>query len=314
MQGDFERYLTAKATVDDRALDRRVLDRFRADLRDRSAPHVLEAGAGTAAFCRRLLAWEDLPDCTYVAVDTDPDLLATARERILRTARDAGFSAAVVDPTATGFGPDTEDEQATTVATLQLRGPASVDVRLVAGDAVAVAAGGRWDVLVAQAFVDLLAVDDVGRLLSGVVDGGAVFLPITFDGGTTFAPEHPADSEVLTAYHATMHDDEDRLGSTAGRRLLTLLPGFDVSLTAVGGADWVVTAVDGDYPADEAYFLDVVVDTVADAVRGRVPDETVDAWHEARRASRRDGDLGFVARNLDLYGRVDRPTGDESAG
>ena len=304
MKGEFRRYLDAKATVDDRALDRRVLGRFRDDVCGRSHPRILEAGAGTAAFCRRFLAWDEVPDCTYVAVDTDVDLLAVARERILETAREVGFSAAVVDPTATEFGP--EDRAATTVATLQLRGPARVDVRLVAGDAVAVAAAGTWDALAAQAFVDLLDVDDVRRLLSAVVDGGAVYLPITFDGGTTFVPGHPADDEVLPAYHATMHDTETRLGSTAGRRLLELLPDFGVSLAAVGGSDWVVVPSEGAYPADEAFFLEVIVDTVADAVRGQVADETVDAWLDARRDERKNGELRFVARNLDLYGRVDR--------
>jgi hypothetical protein len=315
MMGDFERYLAAKATVDDRALDRRVLARFRTDICARSTPRVLEAGAGTAAFCRRLLAWDDVPDCTYVAVDSDVDLLATARDRVVETARDAGFSASVVDPTATDFGPADDRSDATTVATLQLRGPARVDVSLVAGDAVAVAAAGPWDVLVGQAFVDLLDAGDVGRLVAGVVDGGAVYFPITFDGGTTFIPEHPADDDVLSAYHATMHDDDDgRLGSTAGRRLLALLPDFDVSLAAVGGADWVVAPPDGDYPADEAYFLETLLATVADAVRGRVPDGTVDAWFAARREALAAGRLGFVARNLDLYGRVDRPADDEPVG
>jgi SAM-dependent methyltransferase len=101
VKGDFERYLSAKATVDDRALDRDVLGRFRADLRGRADPHILEAGAGTAAFCRRFLSWDDRPDCTYVAVDTDPALLATAREEILDTARAMGFEAVLVDPGST---------------------------------------------------------------------------------------------------------------------------------------------------------------------------------------------------------------------
>lgn len=303
MKGDFERYLSAKATVDGRALDRAVLAAFRDDVRARPAPRILEAGTGTAAFCRRFLSWDDLPDCTYVAVDTDPALLATARERILDTARATGFSASLVDPTTATLDCAHEFDEATTVAVVRLRGPARIDVRLVAGDALAVAAGGRWDVLVAQAFVDLLSPDEVARLVSGVASGGCVYFPITFDGGTAFSPPHPSDDAVIDAYHATMVDEGgDRLGARAGRRLETLLPDFGIDLVSVGDADWVVEATGAEYPAEESYFLQVVVDTVADAVRGRVSDETVDAWLTARTEQREAGELGFVARNLDLYG------------
>jgi SAM-dependent methyltransferase len=302
MKGDFERYLAAKASVDNRALDRRVLERAREDLSAEPTPRVLEAGTGTGAFLRRVLGWEAVPDCTYVAVDTDPDLLATARDLTLDRAQEAGFEASVVDPDETALDRSLDRAEATTVAALRLRGPARIDVRLVAGDAVAVAEAGEWDWLVAQAFVDLLTPDAVDRLVSGVRRGGGVYFPITFDGGTAFVPERPADAPVLDAYHATMADPPDRLGATAGRRLLALLPERGIELDAVGGSDWVVTPHDGAYPADEDYFLEVVVDTVADAVRGRVASETVESWLDARQGERAERQLRFVARNLDLYG------------
>ncbi len=312
MKGDFERYLSAKATVDDRALNRAVLARFREDIRAQREPRILEAGAGTGAFCRRFLSWDALPDCTYVAVDTDSELLATARERVLETARAEGFRASLADPSLAP-GPVSDVGGATTVAALRLSGPARVDVYLVVGDALAVASRG-WDALVAQAFVDLLSPPDVERLVSGGVAGGPVYFPITFDGGTAFSPSHPADDAVLDAYHATMVGDDsgDRLGARAGRRLRTLLPDFGVDLVSIGDADWCVEPTDESggngtqkarYPADEAYFLDVIVDTVADAVRGRMPDETIDAWLTTRKRQREAGELRFGARNLDLYGR-----------
>jgi hypothetical protein len=312
VKGDFERYLAAKATVDERALNREVCSRFRTDVCRRPEPRILEAGAGTAAFCRRFLSWDDRPDCTYVAVDTDAGLLSTARDRILDTARDEGFTASLVDPSLSLDSLSLDLSEATIVAALRLSGPARIDVHLVAGDALAVASVSDWDALVAQAFVDLLTPDEVKRLVSGVAAGGSVYFPITFDGGTAFSPPHPADEALLDAYHATMvGDNGDRLGARAGRRLRTLLPEFGVDLAAVGDADWTVEPADASvkagagtaYPADESYFLGVVVDTVADAVSGRVPDETVDAWLATRQRQRAAGELRFVARNLDLYGR-----------
>jgi SAM-dependent methyltransferase len=317
MIGDFERYLAAKETVDGRALDRRVRDRFRADLRSRSDPRVLEAGTGTAAFLCRMLGWEGLPDCTYVAVDTDPELLAAARDRILDRARVVGFDASAVDPTPIDLGlgldfprggaaPDGHAavDRPVVVAALSLRGPARIDVRLVAGDAVPLGFLGEWEFVVAQAFADLLPSEGIERLLSGVVDGGGVYLPITFDGDTSFTPSHPADGPIVDAYHASMRTSEGRLGASAGRRLLTLLPDVGVDLDAVGGSDWVVAPLGGRYPADELFFLGVILDTIADAVRGRVRDAALDAWLDDRREDRAENRLGFVARNLDLYGRV----------
>jgi SAM-dependent methyltransferase len=70
-------YLTAKRTVDDRALDRRVRDHLLAELPD--APRVLEAGPGVGATVDRLADWG--VGGTYRGVDADADVVAAARER-----------------------------------------------------------------------------------------------------------------------------------------------------------------------------------------------------------------------------------------
>jgi hypothetical protein len=100
-----------------------------------------------------------------------------------------------------------------------------------------------------------------------------------------------------------MHGD-DRLGSRAGRRLERRLDRRGVEFVAAD-ADWAVRPADGAYPADEAYFVRVVVDTVADAVRGRLPAATREAWRAARTAHLDECRLEYVAHNRDVTGRVD---------
>jgi SAM-dependent methyltransferase len=295
MRGDARRYLLAKETVDDRAFDPDIRERVRTDLAGRSGDvRLLDAGAGTAPFLRRLLDWPDPPDLTYVAVDADADVLRLGRDLTAAAARDRGWA---VSDAAAFDGPGE------TVGSLSLRGESAIDARFVRGDALDAADAGGWTFVLAQAFVDLLGPAGVDRLLDGLAAGGRFYFPITFDGETAFSPSHEADAEVLSAYHDTMHGD-DRLGSRAGRRLERHLGRRGVEFVAAD-ADWAVRPVDGAYPADEAYFLRVIADTVADAVRGRVPAATRTAWHGARTAQLDERRLGYDAHNRDVTGRVD---------
>lgn len=311
MKGDFRRYLAAKETVDERAFAPDVRRRVRSDLADRSGRvRLLDAGTGIGSFLRRLLDWPDLPDLTYVAVDADGANLSRARELTAAAARESGYSVVADD----GRGRSVEsgvgafDGPGETVGTLSLRGAAAVDVSFVRADALDAADAGGWSFVVAQAFVDLLDPAGVDRLLDGLVPGGRFYFPITFDGGTAFSPAHDADDAVVSAYHDTMHGG-DRLGSRAGSRLERHLDGRDVDYAAAD-ADWVVRPVDGGegdggaYPADEAYFLRVLVDTVDDAVRGRVPPATRTAWYAARTDQLAAGRLEFDAHNRDVTGLV----------
>lgn len=298
MKGDFRRYLTAKETVDSRAFAPDVRRRVRDDLRGRpDRVRLLDAGAGTGPFLRRLLRWPGLADVTYAAVDVDRDTLELARDRTARAARERGYA---VDSVAR----PSFDVPGETVAALSFRGENAVDALFVHGDALDAADAGGWSVVVAQAFVDLLDATGVDRLLDGLAPGGRFYFPITFDGGTSFSPSHESDADVLAAYHETMRDESgDRLGAQAGRRLERHLDARGVEYAA-DDADWHVRPRGDGYPADEAYFLRVVVDTVADAVRGGVPDETRRAWHRARRRALESNDLRYAAANRDVTGVV----------
>ena len=309
----FRRYLRAKRSVDDRALDRRLIGILRERLADRAAARdgplrVLEAGAGVGTMVARLIDWEVLPpgETRYVAVDRDPDALAGvepflrewAAERDARTSVDDGGSgddALVVET----------DERV-------------VAVEPVAADAPAYAAAhaGESDALIGMALLDVLGLDRLDPLLDALAPGGTYYFPITFDGGTRFRPAHPDDRAIERLYHRHM-DEKPGGDSRAGGAALARLREADGS-TLLGGAgsDWIARPADGEagYPGDEAFFLRHILDTVEEAVSEVIAggDETasvsaadLDAWLEIRRQQVDDGELVYLTHQLDLIGRVD---------
>lgn len=265
------RYLEAKRTVDGRALNRRVRDRFLRELPE--APRVLEAGAGTGVTVPRLLDW-GVTAGGYRGVDRDAGVLDVARER--RCAEVDG------EPTEDGFR------------------VGDLTVRFEQGNALDAFGTDGGDVVVAQSFLDLVPVDDALAAFEAALDpGGLVYAPITFDGETVFQPDHPADDRVVAAYHG---DIDDRPGRDvhAGRHLLDRCRERDGDLLAVGASDWVVRPRDGEYPADERYFLATILSFVESAVDA----PGVDAWLRTRRRQLAEGTLSYVAHGYDVCYRV----------
>ncbi|MFD1587351.1 hypothetical protein ACFR9U_10170 [Halorientalis brevis] len=286
-----QEYLTAKRSVDDRALNRRVLDRVTTFLDERDAPDVLEVGAGTGAMVARALAWDLLPDGTaYTAIEIDPDSVALARETVRAAARAADYRIS---------------EQAAEEVRL-VRDDREITVTVREADAFAFVerAERTWDLLIGAAFADLVGASAVERLLGAVPDG-ACYFPITFDGMTRFHPAaDPAfDALIERRYHATMNDGA--LGSQAGRRLVSELKGAGWDVPAVGGADWTIHPTGGTYPEGEGYVLHYLLETIASAVDDQpdVDGERLEQWLTRRHRQVTDGELLFVAHNLDVFGQ-----------
>ena len=78
MTFDYARYLAAKTTVDDRALNRHVLAELRR-LIPAGAPRVLEVGAGLGTMVARLMDWGVVGTGEYILLDADRQLLDCSR-------------------------------------------------------------------------------------------------------------------------------------------------------------------------------------------------------------------------------------------
>ena len=274
------RYLEAKRSVDDRALSDAVRERLLAELPE--SPTVLDAGCGTGATLQRLWDW-GVRAGSYRGVDRGERVVAFAREErpsIL------GWQGAAVERS----GPETVvDDLAVTVES---------------GDAFEVFAdAGPADLFVAAAFADLVPVDELVDLAERVLrPGGLAYFPITFDAGTVFVPDHPADQAVERAYHRAI-DAEPGRDTRAGRHLAGSLQARDGDLLGMDASDWVVRPVDGSYPADEAAFLDRILGFVEGALAGTGVDGFED-WLATRRRQLESRELTYVAHQYDLLYRV----------
>jgi hypothetical protein len=168
------------------------------------------------------------------------------------------------------------------------------------------------DVLIANAVLDLVDIPAVLPGLLGLLNsGGLYWFTINYDGETIFAPGHRHDDQIMRAYHRDM-DERIRYGckagdSRTGRRLFDDLRKAGAPALAAGSSDWVVHAgPDGNYPADEAYFLRCILTTIQNALRDRQdqvePADLAD-WVTVRRRQLAAGELVYIAHQLDFAGR-----------
>jgi len=297
MSGSFQRYLRAKRAVDDRALDRRLVGRLRERLASRAEAtdgplRVLEVGAGIGTMLARALEWDLLPEgeIRYTALDVDPDSVDALPGFIAEWADARSFSVPSDDPLVV----EGSDRRVT--------------VEPVVADAIDYAdrRPADHDLLVGVALLDILDRSELNTLLGTVASGGLYYFPITFDGATRFRPAHPADRAVEDRYHEHM-DAKPGGDSRAGGAVLARLQAMPgATLSEVAGSDWVVRPVDGTYPADEAYFLWHILDTIEAAV-GEISEEfdELDDWLAARRAQVDRAELLYLTHQLDFLGRVD---------
>lgn len=306
----FTRYLSAKQSVDDRALNQHVWQNLAAAL-PRATPeqplHILEVGAGLGATVERLYAGGMLTYATYTAIDIEPTLITEARRRLSQWASEQGLQVQQDSQKQLHVQRPGQDIKIATEA---------IDLfRFIAREQ-----GQRtWNLLIAQALLDLVDVPTtLPALLSLLRPGGLLYCPITFDGSTIFQPE--IDPEFDTAIEACYHQTMDRRliagqpsgDSRTGRHLFAHLQATGAEVLAAGSSDWVVFAGANGYPADEAYFLHFIIHTMHTALTG-CPD--VDAgrftsWIAQRHAQIDQGTLVYIAHQLDLLGRVPESTGE----
>lgn len=300
---NFLRYLAAKKSVDDRALNRQVWQALRqvAAARPAETPlSVLEVGCGIGAMLERLVAWDVLKNSAYNGVDLEAACVAEAYRRVLLFAGQKNFT---FEPGKSGVG---------------LLGPdLNLTLAFEVDDCFAFAAreAGRsaWDLLVAHAFLDLVDLDEAVPLLLGLLRPGGWFsFSLNFDGATVFQPviEPGLDRQIVQLYHQSMvrRGPAGRIsdGSTTGRRLFGALKDAGAEILAAGGSDWVVFPRGQGYPEDEAYFLHFIIHTISQALTGHphLDRQALDAWVDKRHAQVETGELAFMAHNLDFFGQV----------
>ncbi len=296
---DFRRYLSAKQTVDDRSLNRWVYQTLQATLAARlnSRPlAILEIGCGTGTMIERLWEWGLTPRACYTAIDREVDLIAGARERLRDFARRHHLWVEAGDDAIFLTGPGREWQ-------IFLR---AVDFFVCAAEPHP-----GYDLVLAHAVLDLLDLEEsLPRLLRLLRPGGLYYFTLNFDGVTIFQPAFDPEFEakILDRYHHSMAERQGGRGghSQTGRRLILTLCQAGSEVLAAGSSDWLVWPTPAKvYPADEAFFLQCLLDFIAAALihRPDLDQERLNAWLCHRRAQIAAGELVFLVHQIDVCGR-----------
>lgn len=302
----FQRYLAAKKSVDDRALNGHTWSTL-AELLLPAAPgrplEILEIGAGIGTMAERMLESRLLASARYTALDAQAENIACALARLPRWGSRQGFE--IRAP----VGGPIHLERSGQAVTLTFE---AADVF----DFVTRVGGRQWDLLLAHAFLDLVDIPSaLPQLFSLLRPGGLFYFTLNFDGATLLQPQLDAglDELIQALYHRTM--DERITGgcpsgdSRAGRHLFTHLRQAGAQILAAGASDWVVFGGPHGYPEDEAYFLHFILHTIHSALHGHPQLEPgrFDAWLAERHAQVERAELTYIAHQLDFVGRVDDP-------
>lgn len=313
---NFQRYLAAKRSVDDHALNAAVWQTLQQAIVDYAAPHdkrplrILEIGAGTGAMFERMCANQRVPAYEYAAIDAVAENIRSAREKLPRWAAQQGL---IVETVAGA-------EQTLIFRTAQRNCTTTLYTSAVDLFAFFDQPGqtAQYDLLIAHAFLDLVDVASVlPRLARLMKPGGLFYFPINFDGATILQPTiDPAfDALIEARYHLTMDErvvNGQRSGdSQTGRHLFGHLRRAGFHILNAGSSDWVVFGRPDEqeqivYPADEAYFLHFIIDTMRGALEGDSLLEPVRLaqWIAQRHGQIERGELVYIAHQLDFMGRL----------
>jgi hypothetical protein len=288
MDYSFPRYLLSKQTVDDRALNKDVLQTLR--LRLPSGPvSIIEVGAGIGTMLKRLVAWNVVRAGEYILVDAMQENINYAREWIPEWAAQESLSVEWIGRNQLVLCDQTRE----------------IQIRLECADVFDFIQRHTKpvDLLIAHAFLDLLPLpDSLEKLLA--LTSGLAWLTINFDGMSTLQPvtDRALDERIERLYHATMDARSSGGDSCTGRNLFADLRSVNAKILAAGSSDWVVYGNQGQYPADEKYFLQFILHFFESSLSDcdELEAHAFQRWLTKRQEQIECGDLVYIAHQIDF--------------
>lgn len=288
MEYSFPRYLLSKQSVDDRALNKDVLNALKTHLPQKPL-RIIEVGGGIGTMIKRLTNWDVVCTAEYVLVDEMSENIEYAQAWIPQWAEETGLS---VERSA-------ENQMRVFDSTRDIR------IQLERADVFDFIQNNKTpaDLLIAHAFLDLLPMpESLTKLLT--LTNGLAWLTLNFDGVTTLEPviNIALDEHIERLYHKTMDERHTGGSSKSGRYLFSHLQHAGADILAAGASDWVVYGVDGNYPQDESYFLHFILHFFEESLKGNPElDEAVFAdWLKKRHEQSERGELVYVAHQMDF--------------
>lgn len=295
---DYVRYLRSKQTVDDRALNLRVLEGLESFLVQHGSDstsqtlRVVEVGGGVGSMFMRLLRrrklFESHTHVEYTIADINHDVLLAAQDTILREAPEVmdrepvlppgpmQYAGTLINPdiTCANGGHRAGKGGSEPVELCRIALTEGITITLVLGDALAFLGRrkGCFDVVIGAAVLDLWELDSALKVFFAALDiangPAAFYFPINFDGTTDFFPASSEglvyDQYIEAEFHRVMGKrmlmGSETVAAHTGRRLIPSVKKLGASIKAMGGSSWIVSAdKKHQYPADEAFFLDCII-------------------------------------------------------
>lgn len=288
MDYSFPHYLLSKQTVDNRALNKDVLNALRVHMPP-DPISIIEVGAGIGTMLKRLVLWNIFCSGEYILVDAMEENITYAREWIPQWAAEAGLSVESLDWNHLQLCDETRD----------------IRIHFECMDVFDFIQKNKTpgNVLIAHAFLDLLPQpESLQGLLS--LTKGLAWLTLNFDGVSILQPviDRELDEKIEQLYHDTMDTRSTGGDSRTGRKLFDHLRSVNAEILAAGGSDWVVYANNGKYPADEKYFLEFVLHFFESALKdsSQLDAATFERWLAKRREQTDCGELVYMAHQLDF--------------
>ncbi|MGZ4851242.1 MAG: hypothetical protein ACXV2C_07680 [Candidatus Bathyarchaeia archaeon] len=169
----------------------------------------------------------------------------------------------------------------------------------------------KWDLIIANAFLDLVNNPVALYLMGKLLEKGSIFyFTINFDGMTILEPviDKEIDELILKQYHRTM---DERLvngmcsgDSLAGRHLFTYLKEVGMQILNSGASDWVIFAKQNGYTQDEAYFLHFMLHNIQEALENNAELDAglLNDWISKRHDQVENNELIYIAHQIDFVG------------
>ena len=205
MEYSFPHYLLSKQSIDDRALNKDVLNALKANLQPQPL-RIIEVGAGIGTMLRRLIRWDVVRQCEYVMVDEMAENIEYASEWVEVWAEEVGL---VVERSG--------GDQVRVYDEIH-----DVQIQFERADVFDFIQKNKRpaDLLIAHAFLDLMPMpESLSNLLA--LTNGLAWLTINFDGVTTFEPtiDTELDEKIMKLYHESMDKRATGGDSKSGRHL-----------------------------------------------------------------------------------------------
>lgn len=286
------RYLAAKKSIDDRALNHHVWETLHhtvGQFNDSVPLRILELGSGIGTMLERLVDRGILTGaCEYLATDMDIEQIRAARDYLSLWANDRDHN---WSPHDVNGGLLSTANAAISLTHAQH----SIEEIIEKAESF-----GSFELIIAHAVLDLVDLSTVlPPLISRLTTRGLAYFSCNFDGETIFLPKLQGDEEIIKQYHNSM---ENRLtgSSRTGRRLLAMLQQRGLNILAAGSSDWVIHPRKNKYSSDETYFLHTIIETVAREIAKNEASSEFNSWVRLRHQQIESGQLSFLARHLDI--------------